>query len=459
MRSDRLGIVVGAILSAAGCAAPEHVAPAIEKPAGPLTLERAVELCLRNNPDVQAAAERVEIARGAIDEAVSSYWPVLQFVESFTMVDRPSQAFAFRLDQGRFSLASDIPDPGITTDWRTGLGASLTLYDGGRRRARVQASVAEAQSAAAEAERVRRDLALEVARAYVTVLKARETASDQEKSLKTLEQHLRITEAREAAGAARRSDVLAVRVRVAETREARIAASNAAERALAGLRFLLGLDVDDPVELSGPVPADERPRGDLGSLLDLAKARRWELVRAAKEVEAAEARLREALASYHPDVTLFGGFGFDAKNPAQFEYGNWNWGFSFVKDLFDILRAPHRVRQAAAARDAAHAAARKALLGVQLDVKNALLDGEESDARCEVAAQAVELAEETLRLVEAEYREGAATITKLLDAELALTQARTRRSAAAHDRAFSRIALAHAVGEFPSPPEPTEERP
>ncbi|MGQ9589933.1 MAG: TolC family protein [Planctomycetota bacterium] len=459
MRPNRLAAVAGALLTAGGCAAPAHVPPAIEKPAGPLTLPRAVELCLRNNPDIQAAAERVAVARGAIDEAVSSYWPVLQFVESFTMAERPSQAFAFRLDQRRFSLPADLPDPGITTDWRTGLGASLTLYDGGRRRARVQATAAEAQSAAAEAERVRRDLALEVARAYVMVLKARETASDQETSLKTLDEHLRITEAREGVGAARRSDVLAVRVRVAETREAKIAASNAAERALAGLRVLLGLEVDEPIELAGPVPVGDRPRGDLRALLDLAKAQRWELVRASKEVEAAEARLREALATYHPDVTLFGGFGFDAKNPAHFEYGNWSWGFSFVKDLVAILRAPHRGRQAAAARDAAHAAARKALLEVQLDVKNALLDGEESDARFEVAAQAVELAEETLRLVEAEYRAGAATVTKLLDAELALTQARTRLSSAAHDRALSRIALAHAVGEFPAPPEPTEERP
>jgi len=50
-------------------------------------------------------------------------------------------------------------------------------------------------------------------------------------------------------------------------------------------------------------------------------------------------------------------------------------------------------------------------------------DAEVADARHEVAAQAAALAAESLRLVEAEYQEGTATITRLLDAELALTQA------------------------------------
>lgn len=158
------------------------------------------------------------------------------------------------------------------------------------------------------------------------------------------------------------------------------------------------------------------------------------------------------MAGYHPEVSLAGGFGFDDEGIADLKYGNWFWGANFVYDLFGILRTPHRVRQAVAARDAAKAAERKALLEVEFDVRNAILDGEESDARHEVAFQTVELAEESLRLVEAEYAEGAATITKLLDAELSLTQARTRLSATAHDRALARIALAHAVGEYPAPP-------
>jgi outer membrane protein TolC len=91
-----------------------------------------------------------------------------------------------------------------------------------------------------------------------------------------------------------------------------------------------------------------------------------------------------------------------------------------------------------------------------MDVRNSLLDAEEADSRTEVAGQALALAEESLRLVEAEYKEGKAAITRLLEAELAVTNARTRRSAASYDRTLSRIAIAHATGDYPRPPAPKE---
>jgi outer membrane protein TolC len=435
-----------------GCVVPEYKPPPIEKPGGPLSLEEAVELAFHNNPDLESATKSVEVARLAIDEALSQYWPALQFVESFTQVDKPSYAFGYILDQQRFDPGLDFNDPGVTNNWRTGFGGSLTLYDGGRRRARVIAAEAEANSAMAQAELVRRDIALEVARAFFLIHKARETAATQEQSVETLSAHLRITEARQAEGAARRSDVLAVSVRRAETREAAIVARNSAERALAGLRVLLGLEATDPLELKVPENLEPFPREGQAALIERARQRRFEMVKALEESRAAEARVREALAGYHPEVSLAGGFGFDDEGAADFKYGNWFWGASFIYDLFGILKTPHRVRQAVAARDAAKAAERKTLLVVELDVRNALLDGEEAEARHDVASQTVQLAEESLRLVEAEYREGAATITKLLDAELALTQARTRLSATTYDRALARIALAHSVGEYPSPP-------
>ena len=443
------------VLVAAGCTVPEPLPISVEKPKGPLTLETAVDLAFKNNPDLNAAQQRVDEASAAITNAAYDLGPVIQFVESFTAVDKPSQAFGYLLDQRRFNAvmgAGGIQDPGITSDWRTGFGGSITIYDGGRRLARLRGRIAEAGSVVARAEQVRRDLALQVARAFYGIHKARETAAAQEKSIDTLTTHLRITEARQSEGAARRSDVLAVRVRLAETREAAIVARNSAERALAGLRILLGLDIDDYLELAPATGLEPYPRENLASLLEKARRYRFEILEADARVEAARMRVHEALAGYQPEITLFGTFGFDDEDPFSFKYGNWTWGAAFLWSLMDILRTPARVREAAAGLATENALRRKVMLEVQLDVKNSLLDGEEADARHDVAAQAVALAEESLRLVEAEYKEGAATITRLLEAELALTQARTRLSATTYDRALSRIAISHAVGEYPTPP-------
>jgi len=367
------------------------------------------------------------------------------------MTDTPSQAFGFVLDQKRFSPGMDFNDPGTTSNWHTGLAGSITLFDGGRRMARWKAKAAEASSAEAQLDQVRRDLALEVARAFYTIHKARETAAAQEQSIKTLETHLRITEARHSEGAARRSDVLGVRVRLAETREALIVARNSAVRAESGLRILLGLDIDEPLELQPATGLDAFEREGLSACLERARTNRPELVQALQNLLAAKARVQEAVAGYFPEITLLGGFSFEDGHAFDFQYGNWTWGVTFMQSIVEMFRTPYRVREAMTQLAAADAAARKALLEVQLDVKDSLLDAEEAEARHEVAAQAVKLAEETLGLVEAEYKEGTATITRLLEAELSLTQARTRLSAMTYDRALSRIAILHSVGEYPAP--------
>jgi len=442
-------MVAGAVAS--GCSPRQYVPPVPRLPQGPLSIETAVELALENNPDVAGARERVVAARAAIDETSSNYWPVLRFVERFTRSDVPSQSFGAILDQGRFSNGTDFNDPPVTANFRGGLAGSITLYDAGRRRARVEAARARAESSAAEAESVRRDIALEVARGFFLVHKASETATTQQSSLETLSEHLRIVEARRVEGAATRSDVLAVRVRVAETREAAIVASNSTERARSALKVLLGLGVLQPLELSPPDAAPAVALETLERSIESSTANRSELVGAASDVRAARARLEEVWAGYFPEVTLFGGFGFDDREPI-FSQSNWAWGAELVQDAFDAVRTPIRVRRAYADLRAAYAVARGVLLEVELDVSNALLDAREADARRVVATEAAELAAESLRLVEAEYAAGTADVTRLLDAELALTQARTRLSAASHDRTLSRIALAHAIGTYPTPP-------
>lgn len=411
-------------------------------------------LALHNNPDVRAAEQRLEEARTAIAQAAIDLGPILRLSGGFTAVDRPSQAFGLLLDQKRFGDlggAAGIGDPGVTSSWSTGISGSLSLYDGGRRWARLQGRIAGAQGAAARVEEIERDLALSVARAFVLYHKSLETARAQNLSVETLTTHLRITEARQAAGAARASDVLAVRVRLAETREAAIVARNSAERALASLRLLLGLELTQPLELLPGAP-DPEALAPLEEQVERARRHRFEVAEAEAGVAAARSRWREALATYHPDLTVFGSFGFEDRDPFAFKYGNWAVGASLLYSLTDLIHAPYRVREATAAYEAALAARRKAELSVELEVKMARLDSEEAAARQEAAREAASLAEESLRLVEAEFQQGTATITRLLEAELALTQARTRLSAAAHDRSLAHVVTLHALGEYPAVP-------
>ncbi len=432
----------------AGCAAPEYVPPEVHRPAGPLTLDGVVELALRNNPGLAAAGSRVEAARAAIDEAWAAYLPVLQLFGRFTQADMPSRTFGTILDQERFSNAIDFNDPGVTRNWHPGIGGGITLYDGGRRWHRARAAEAGAAAEDAALDAARRDIAYEAARAYFLVHKARDAAAAHEAAAENLAVQVRIAEARRGEGALRGADVLGVAARLADARHAAVAARGSAVRAETGLRILLGLGAAEELALVPPALDAPPARPALDACIARARERRPEIDRARLMFEAARAQADAAHAGWFPDVTIFGEFGFDARKPS-IGHPNWLWGVEAVESVFDAFKTPLRVRQAMARVAEAHAAGRAVVLDVERDVVHALLDAEEADARGAAAAGEERLAVEALRVAEVELAEGKAAPARVLDRKAALTAARARLAAAAHDRTFSRIALAHATGEYP----------
>lgn len=446
----RLACALAAALGG-GCATLIVTPPSVEKPAGPLSLDAAIALAIRNSPDVWVAEERLNAAQAAIDLAESAFWPTVIVSERFTRTDTPSRAFSNILDQGNFDDSIDFNDPGATTNFRTGIAGGLTLYDGGRRGARVRA--AEAREASLEAERVTlvRDLAYEVARAFFLVHQARAAADAAERADEALERRLGATEARFEEGAARRSDVLDARLRRAEAREAAVVARVSASRAEAALGTLLGIGAAEPFELLAPPedPIDETP--PLDDVLRRARANRFELARARSALEEAWAVVDAARASVAPEIGAFGDFGFDDEN-LMLTNSSWLFGLALVEDLADALRTPYRVRAAVSGLAVAMAEARKAMLGVEDDVRNAILDAEAADARAASAGEAVALADARFRRVEAEYEEGASDPASVLEARFALTRAEAGLEVATLERRRARVALAHAAGEFPEPP-------
>ena len=448
-------------LGAASCARPEIPdPPPIEKPTAPLALDEAVELALRNNWDVRASEQRVARAGAMIDEANSAYWPEVSVGGTFTRTDRPSRVFADLLDQGRFDPALDFNDPGTVSNLRTEIGAGLTLYDGGRRRARGEGARAHHDSLIAAEEAVRRDTAYEVARAWYLVHKARAAAESRHATVASLERVLEIAQARRDEGAALLTEVLEVRLELASAREAAQRAEDGIERARTALGLLLGLGVLEPPDVDEPEEALAHELDPLAELLDQARLNRPELVRAQKEIEIALASVSEAHAGYYPEIQLFGAYGWNSPE-LSLERANWLLGASLIEDVTNALRTPYRVRQALAGLAVVQAQGRKRLLEIEQEVQNAQLDSLEAEERYAVATELRALLRANLSRTEVEHEEGAAGLATLLDARIASVAADASGRVAGLDRALARIAVAHAVGAYPpperAPPEATPE--
>ncbi len=90
------------------------------------------------------------------------------------------------------------------------------------------------------------------------------------------------------------------------------------------------------------------------------------------------------------------------------------------------------------------------LLGqsVELEVRTAFHDLRGARKRLEQAGLAVELAGTSLGMVEDRYREGLTTLVELMEAETALTSARTREVQARRDLLLADATLKLAIGRL-----------
>lgn len=440
-----------AVVARAGAVRPpEKAAPHRAEPdlAGPLTLRRAIGIALKGNPDRAAALARIRQSEAMLDRAMAPFWPALSLNAAYQRGDAPSGYLFSAIDQRSLSPTTWFNYPGTFQNYEMGLSARWNLFRGGgdvlaREMARTGLEMSRLNRAS-----VTNALLASVTKAFYNCLAARRFEEIAEQSRQTVAEELRVMEVRRRAGGVLQSDVLSLKVRLARAKEDKVRAEKNLALARAALANLLGASVDaEPEPVDGGKPKLELPP-DYAAGLDTAVLLRPELAMARKQVVRAAMGLDAARAEFWPRLDAQGRVYLDAKTPSDFETdkANWTAGLMLNWDVFTGLSTVAGQRAAHARLREMLATDRKALLGVQLEVKSAYLDLNEARARVEVTAASVAQAALSLRLVRRQYLGGSATVTRYLQAELDLSRARTRAVAARFDVEKAKADVARALG-------------
>jgi len=417
---------------------------------GPRTLDlsAAIALALAENPDMRAAAARVDAARAGLREARAAFLPAVGVDISYLRADAPSMYLFKSIDSGRFQAGTDFNAPGAFNSWEAGIGVSYNIYDGGRDDLRRAIADDGVESEHLRSTLVENALVAAVIDTWFEVRSATDQIATAHASVETVEAQLREARARHEEGRALESDVLSLDVRRAEALELEIRARNAHDLALASMAQLMGLRVDESLRLEGPGNVPGSSPADWPEALARALAERADLALARAEMRATERQVGISESANLPRADLFARGWRDAPE-ADFDQSRDNWalGVSLSWSLFDGARGPASAR-ARARLEERRQAVRRTELAVELDVKSAWLRLESALSRSTVTLTAVTAAEESLRQVKAQFEAGAAPVTRYLEAELMNTQSRMRHTHALFDLERGRANLARAVGEF-----------
>jgi outer membrane protein TolC len=243
-----------------------------------------------------------------------------------------------------------------------------------------------------------------------------------------------------------KSDLLSVRVALADAQQRKLQVANGLDLACAVYNRLLGRPLDQPVSLDELSPEATTPEPP-PALTERALAQRSELAALARQIEAMRHQAAAVRGETAPQVALSGGYGYQA-NRYQVHPGQWMVTLGAKWNLFDGGVVGHRAnaveRQAAALTEQRDELASL----IALQVRQTWLDVQETRKRLIVTQSTIAQAEENLLVARDRYANGLSTHTEVLDAETLRTGSESNHATALFDAALAGLRLKRATGEL-----------
>ena len=432
-----------------------------------LALGDAVLRALRSGDEAQLADANVDLLDAQAGVARSTVMPQLRLSNSsytHTFQSARGQAVGSLFNQANtYSVAANL---------------SQTIFQGGRAVAGWRAGNRLADAAVLSRAEARQDIALGVARAYLTVLLDRQLLAIQEANAQLATDRLAQVEGFEKAGRAARYDVLRARVERSNIEPLLIQARSDVRIAELELKRLLNLPAARPLRLTSTVDTASAAAVARQVAADAAGARPDErpALRAAElTAKARHDGVAVARADLLPTISVFVQAGYQAfpsvnriptakgqfivvdcapgSTPGKVctaQNGGWfddrNAGVQISWTPWDGLRTKSNIDVAQAQARLADVQLSQEREAVALDVAQARAEFDRAQAAFDANKLNTDDAQEAFRLAELRYTRGLGTQLDVSDAQIALLTARTNQARATNDLYLAAAGVARALG-------------
>jgi outer membrane protein TolC len=423
------------LLAALLAAAPPSEAPPATS--SQLSVEAAVRAALATNPALAGGRAAIEARHSEVEASDAARLPTLAATAQATFTDDPLAVFGMRLQERDVAASDFAPDklnhPGFAGSVGVGLEANLPLYTGGKLSGARDAARAAASSSEASQRLHAQQLALRVVGTYFRAVLLQQAVQFAQDSLGRAEQTQRFAEERVKQSLLLPSEVSrAVAFRAQASAELEIV-----RQRLADARDELGLLVGDSArdaQLTTPVEGGSEA-GLGGERADVQVARSDEAMARAQVELARSAALPQVGLVLRGSALLGGSFG------AALTVG--------LGGRWELFAPVARAQVFAAERGAEAAALARSWTEAQAALEGQVARRVVSSAHLRVssAREALAAAEAARVGREARHREGLLPLTELLDAEAAVTAARTTLLDALFAERFGRAQLAFALAQ------------
>jgi multidrug efflux system outer membrane protein len=401
---------------------------------GAVSLTEAVRRALERNPNSEVAHQEVVRSIALARQVRAAWFPSLNANATYTHLDNDR-----RLANGSIALPQDS------------LAANLQLTVpilAPRQWVASQRAKENIATSRASAVETRREVAIQTARAYLTVIAEHRVLQAAQESLQSSRELEDYTKTRYEGGVGNRLDA----VRASQERAAADVRVKNELANLARAQEALGVLMGDEGGIDAAEEPSLAPPPSVDAAIGEATSRRADIAVERDRVEVARRAERDSWVDYLPTLNAIAQPFY--QNPKTFTQPTTGWQAQLVMQLplYDggLRYGVHDERRAVESE--ARAKLEGALREARSEVRVAFDAMRRADEALGAAREAQRLAKESLELAQLAYQTGATTNLEVVDAERRFNEANTGAAVSEDLARQARLDLLAACGRFPEAP-------
>ena len=426
-----------------------------------LTIEQAIQIGMDNSKALRTSQFKVQAADAKASEVNTLGLPSLKFNGTYTRLSPvpaltlPFPAYGINDPLTNIVQFQTINYP-LTSDIVNNYGLKATLqqplFTGGKISGAIDAAEYAAKATQEDHKKDQADVLYNIKVAYWSLYRAIDFKKFVYENVDQIKSHAVDAENLYKQGLLTTNDVMKVRVQLSDALVRQIDAKNNVQLAMYILNNTLGLPLQTEIELASTINIMDRDWAPADQLIKTAFEKRPEVVGMNARVKAGEAGLSSARGGWWPQIYLVGNYYYNRPNQRYFpildEFQNsWDVSIAVSFDLWNWNQTGHQTTQAQAQLAQAQEGLSMTKDGITLEVTQSYLNIQKAKERKIVSEQGVGQAEENYRMMDGKYKQGLVANSELLDAEVALLQAKLNLTQSLVDYELAIAQLSKAIGE------------
>ncbi len=422
-----------------------------------LTLDEAISIGLESSKSLHFSLMKSEYADAKSSEVNAGLYPTLKAQFGYQNLSNIPPA-AVILPRNAFGPGFPPQPVNVTlsqvilNNYTARATLQQPLFTGWRLQSAADNAEYTANAVHDDYEKDRQQLLYDIKTAYWNVYRASEMKRLADDNVSQMTQHLDDIQNMFNQGLSTTNEVLKTKVLLANSRVLQSDAENNVTIVMISFNSTIGLPLATEISIGSTLTPRTKEFPEVEQLLATAFNQRADVQSMGWRIQAAQSGITAARSGWMPQIFLTGNYYYSRPNqrifPAVDQFkDSWDVGVNLQFDIWNNLTTVHQTSEAKAQYEQTKDALSMLKDGITLDVTQSYLVFKQAKKKIELAQLSVDQAAENLRVTREKFKAELTTNSELLDAEVALLQAKVQLVQSLVDHELAEARLEKAIGE------------